>query len=113
MASVQDSERITLEIEAEDVVLPSDKAIPLGLIVNELVTNAIKYAYPPPAEGSVSVRFGAEPDAFRLVVADHGCGLPVAFEEMQGGLGLRLVAVCNQERPVHAPDTPLTSTPPA
>src|SRR3546814_20592308 len=66
MASVQDSERITLEIEAEDVVLPSDKALPPGLIVNELGTNAIQYASPPPADSPARARSSAEPTAFRI-----------------------------------------------
>ncbi len=60
--------------------IPADLAIPLGLFVNELVTNAIKYAYP---DGHGPVRVEAEArdeDRVRLSVSDDGVGLPEGFD---------------------------------
>jgi two-component sensor histidine kinase/PAS domain-containing protein len=83
--------RISLDVEAEAVDLPVDTVIPLGMVVNELVTNAIKYAYPPPETGLVSVRFHRERDQVRLSVGDGGRGLPEPAAKGAGGLGMTLV----------------------
>jgi two-component sensor histidine kinase len=85
--------RITLDVEAEAEELPIDTAVPLGMVVNELVTNAVKHAYPPPQTGLVSVRFRREGDRLKLAVGDGGCGLPETpkSDSRGGGLGMRLV----------------------
>jgi two-component sensor histidine kinase len=82
--------RITLEVEAEAADLPIDTAIPLGMVVNELVTNAVKHAYPSPRAGLVSVRFRREDDRFHLTVGDAGRGLPEP-PDRRDGLGMTLV----------------------
>jgi two-component sensor histidine kinase len=64
----------------------------LGFVVNELVTNAIKYAFPIPAEGEISVAFSREPEGFLLRVADGGKGIPASVETKGTGLGMRLVS---------------------
>jgi two-component sensor histidine kinase len=70
--------------------MPADTAVPLALVANELVTNAMKHAFPS-HRGAVSVAFRADPGGgCRLVVADTGRGLPAAAPP-DGGLGLRLV----------------------
>jgi two-component sensor histidine kinase len=83
--------RIALEVQAEAANLPIDMVIPLGMAVNELVTNAVKYAYPPPGTGLVSVDFRRDRDQFRLTVGDGGCGLPEPAKAGAGGLGMTLV----------------------
>jgi two-component sensor histidine kinase len=83
--------RITLDVQAEPIDLPVDMVIPLGMAVNELVTNAVKYAYPPPETGLVSVDFRRDQDQFRLTVGDGGCGLPEPSKAGAGGLGMTLV----------------------
>jgi two-component sensor histidine kinase len=85
-------ERLSLDVEAESIMVGVDDAIPLGMVANELVTNAVKYAYPPPGEGSISVRFCREEGGLLLVVSDQGCGLPATGEDRSGGLGMKLVA---------------------
>ncbi len=68
-------------VTTDDAVLPVDSIIPLALIVNELVGNAIKYAYLPGAPGDVEVSLTALPEGGRrLTVADHGRGLPPGFD---------------------------------
>jgi two-component sensor histidine kinase len=83
--------RVSLAVEAEAVDLPIDAVIPLGMVVNELVTNAVKHAYPPPAEGVISVDFRRYGKGLRLTVADGGPGLPQSAGTSGTGLGMRLV----------------------
>jgi two-component sensor histidine kinase len=81
---------ISLETDIESELLPTERAIPIGLIVNELVTNAIKYAFPPNTrKGTILVTFKREPAGLRLTVADDGKG--VDPQRADSGLGSRLV----------------------
>jgi PAS domain S-box-containing protein len=66
---------VALEVEAEEEVeLPAERAVPLGLVVNEAVTNALKHAFPEGRTGTVRVRFAREGGGFALTVADDGIG---------------------------------------
>ena len=80
---------IVLETDFESELLPTDRAIPIGLIVNELVTNAVKYAFPGEAKGTVMVTLKRVPGELRLTVADDGQGLDP--RRADSGLGGRLV----------------------
>ncbi len=62
----------TLTCKAADVLLPIGPAITLGLIAEELVGNALAYGFPSGRGGRVTVRFTADPEAWRLVVEDSG-----------------------------------------
>jgi two-component sensor histidine kinase len=85
-------DRIDVTVEVEAVAMPVDTAIPLGMVVNELVTNAVKYAYPPPRKGSIEVRLRRDKNGLLLSVRDFGRGLPKKTEERPGGgLGMKLV----------------------
>src|SRR6202521_914416 len=80
---------IVLKTDIESELLPTDRAIPIGLIVNELVTNAVKYAFPGEAKGTVMVTLKRVPGELRLTVADDGQGLDP--RRADSGLGGRLV----------------------
>lgn len=83
----------TILLEAEALHLHTDKAVSLGVIVNELVTNACKYAYKDGHAGEIRVRFARDGEApkFRLEVEDDGCGLD--GEGPRGtGLGSKLIS---------------------
>jgi PAS domain S-box-containing protein len=80
---------IVLKTDFESELLPTDRAIPIGLIVNELVTNAVKYAFPGEAKGTVMVMLKRVPGELRLTVADDGQGLDP--RRADSGLGGRLV----------------------
>jgi two-component sensor histidine kinase/PAS domain-containing protein len=84
-----DPERVHVEVDAAPVMAPLDEAVALGLIVNELVTNAAKHAYPPPASGVISVSLKQPRSGIELKVADRGVGLPRVTEGT--GIGMRLV----------------------
>ncbi|KAA0119932.1 GAF domain-containing protein [Methylobacterium sp. P1-11] len=76
--------------------ISADRAIPIGLLVNELVTNALKYAYPPethPAGGEIRVRAERRPEGLVVEVTDDGIGLPAGFEigRASKSLGMRVV----------------------
>lgn len=87
--SVADSRGVSVSVSADGVAVPGRMATMLGLIVNELVTNAVKYAYAPGQAGVVSVNLEPQASDFRLVVADGGCGLNGA----QPGLGRQLIDI--------------------
>jgi two-component sensor histidine kinase len=65
---------IAIECEAESHSISLEKAVPLGLIVNESVTNAAKHAFPDQRQGNITVAFHREGDKYKLVVADNGVG---------------------------------------
>src|SRR4051794_13293827 len=88
-----DGRHRALVVRAEAAVLPADTARSLGLVVNELVTNAFRHAFAADGPGTVWVEFG--PDAagqLRLSVADDGVGRRDGADA-GGGLGLRLVTM--------------------
>jgi two-component sensor histidine kinase len=68
---------IKLRIKAENVFLTMDTAIPCGLIINELVTNSLKHAFPSSNEGEISIEVTYHADnKFTLIVKDNGVGIP-------------------------------------
>jgi chemotaxis family two-component system sensor kinase Cph1 len=83
-----------LELDTDPSKFPANKAIPLGLVVNELVTNAFRHAFAEGAPGTVRVRFRRGSDGLcTLTVTDNGRGLPKIDPSRQTGLGLQVVAV--------------------
>lgn len=82
-----------LKVSAEPIALKTDKAVSVGVIVNELVSNACKYAYPSGGDGEVRVLFARDGDtAFALRVEDDGCGLDKSAVARGTGLGTKLIA---------------------
>jgi len=98
---VTDAKRILLETHIENLPIGADFAIPCGLIINELVTNAIKYAFNSNQieKGKIEVRFSQiENKEIQLVVRDNGKGLPENFNiEETESLGLRIVKLLVQQ----------------
>jgi len=97
-----DTNRISTVIEVEDIVLDADKVIPCGLIVNELVSNALKYGFPKSwtDEGQIKVSFhkinGSDVE---LAVMDNGIGLPDDFNiKKSPSLGLQLVTMMAEDQ---------------
>lgn len=90
-------ERLAMEIEAETMQVGIDQAVPLGLIVNEAVTNAVKHAFSPETGGRIEIQLhpvGA--GEAKLTIADNGRGIG---EARSGGSGLKLIeALARQAR---------------
>jgi two-component sensor histidine kinase/CheY-like chemotaxis protein len=97
-----------LTLKAEPVEIDPDRAVAIGIIVNELVMNAVKYAYPNGA-GPIHVDLRAQDDNLVLSIADDGVGLNVKLDPRSTGMGQRIVTAmaskleANVERdPSHA-----------
>lgn len=97
------SKEIELTVEAGDVSLDLDRALPCGLLVNELVTNALKYAFPLEKEkdgvrGQIRIELKKMDRALELKVRDNGAGLPEGVDwEKPQTLGLRLVGMMTRQ----------------
>jgi two-component sensor histidine kinase len=89
------SGKVSCRVDVQEIALPVDQAIPCGLVINELVTNAFKHGFPEGRPGQVSVSIAESgADTIELVVADDGAGIPadVSFGR-GGGFGLALVSM--------------------
>lgn len=89
----------SLVITGNDVALDINQLVPCGLIINELVTNALTYAFPEQRSGQVSIQINALPDhRCQLIIADDGIGLPPNVEVAESStLGLKLVTSLTQQ----------------
>ena len=88
---------IEIVLDVPRIMAPNNQAVPLALIVNELVTNALKYAYPD-GTGTIHVSVARDADALCLTVSDDGVGLAPDFEERaKKSLGMRLVRAMAQQ----------------
>jgi two-component sensor histidine kinase len=81
----------TLTLSADRLALGTDKAVAVGVIVNELVSNACKYAYAPDAVGEVRVELRDEGETFLLRVEDDGRGMSPGGDAKGTGLGSKLI----------------------
>jgi PAS domain S-box-containing protein len=85
-------DRIQLEIKADDIYLDLNHAIPLGMIVNELISNSLKHAFPDGAPGRIHLEFNLDSsDQLRLVIRDDGIGMPKNSEKTSEGFGMEMV----------------------
>ncbi len=92
------SDQIALDLRVEKVYLSLDQAIPCGLIVNELVSNAMKYAFPGEIDGTISLRVKEKGQQVLMEIADDGVGFPKGFEiEKSDSLGLQLVYTLTEQ----------------
>ena len=92
--------KIAIRVEVVDVSLELDSAIPCGLIINELVSNALKYAFPEDRKGEIRVTLGStKEDEFMLTVRDNGAGMPehIDFRNTES-LGLHLVTILAEDQ---------------
>jgi PAS domain S-box-containing protein len=88
------SGRVALKVHVDDVDMDMDALIPCGLLINELLTNSLKYAFPDGRSGEIFVELRAEGAMRRLTVSDNGIGM---HGESSDSLGFRIVkALVNQ-----------------
>jgi len=89
------------EIDADAVPVSVDEAVPCGLVLNELLTNALKHGRSPDGRARVAVTLRDHGDRYTLIVRDHGPGLPADFDLQRAGdaasLGMKLVVSLVQQ----------------
>lgn len=85
--------QVSINIEAEDIVFGIDLAVPCGLVVTELVSNSLKYAFPEGRAGVITVHArSGDRDEIIITISDNGVGLPAGIDVMKTEtIGLRLV----------------------
>ncbi|SFQ28860.1 Two-component sensor histidine kinase, contains HisKA and HATPase domains [Bradyrhizobium sp. Ghvi] len=81
---------ISISVRCENIEVRSSQAASIGLIVNELVTNCFKYAFPEGRSGTVEIGVRAKDDRILVTVQDDGVGCPA---EVKSGLGTRLISL--------------------
>ncbi|MEM7162609.1 MAG: histidine kinase dimerization/phosphoacceptor domain -containing protein [Bacteroidota bacterium] len=92
------SNQAALDLEVEKVYLSLDQAIPCGLIVNELVSNALKYAFPGEEKGTIRLKIREKNSVVSMEISDDGIGLPKGFEiNKSDSLGLQLVSTLTKQ----------------
>lgn len=81
-----------VELDIKDVQLSLDTAMPCGLIINELLSNSLKYAFPDREDGKIAVRVReSDGDGFLMEVSDDGVGIEKGKPKREGSLGQRLI----------------------
>lgn len=88
---ISDPDRVMLKVIVDDSVVPADTSVSIGLIVTELVINALKHAFPGRGHGHVEITYGATGGGWTLAVADDGVGMPTAPSAIGTGLGTTIV----------------------
>lgn len=83
---------ITLTYQAEHVEVSPDDAVSVGVVVNELVSNAAKYAFPSGKSGTITVELETCPGGYALIIGDNGAGMGAEAAPQGTGLGMRIVS---------------------
>jgi two-component system, sensor histidine kinase PdtaS len=88
---IHDSEQISLDVTTDETVISSHDSVSLGLIVTELVINALKHAFPDRRHGRISVTYRSEGSDWTLTIRDDGVGMPLGPKPPKAGLGTSIV----------------------
>jgi len=92
------SNRILFKIRTQSINLPASKAIPLGLILNEALTNSIKYAFPDDRMGEISISLTGQNGQYKMILSDNGIGIVKEEKtKKQDSMGLRLIRGLTKE----------------
>ena len=95
---IDDPERLRIETIADGTAANSDVSVSMGLIVTELVINAIKHAFPEESTGGkITVAFAADGEAWILSVSDNGAGMPVDKKLGKPGLGTGIIEALSKQ----------------
>lgn len=88
---IHDHDQLSLEVKADESSTSSDISVSLGLIVTELVINALKHAFPNSRRGKIIVDYHAHGSEWTLSVSDNGVGMPKDIQTAKPGLGTGIV----------------------
>lgn len=83
---------VAISIDAGNISMDVNKAVPSGLIVNEIITNAFKHAFDGTTDNKIHIAIARENDEYRFIISDNGVGLPMGYEpETATSLGMTLI----------------------
>jgi len=89
---------ISLDLNIDDFIVDATILFPLGIIVNELITNAMKYAFGGPGRGSLQISVSKKDKHVLLVVQDNGNGMPEEIDiNKPEGFGLKLIGILSNQ----------------
>jgi two-component sensor histidine kinase len=88
---IRDPKQLSIEVTADDSVTSADISVSLGLVVTELVINALKHAFPGRRPGKITVDYRSAPTRWTLSVRDNGVGMPKDAASQKAGLGTSIV----------------------
>lgn len=92
------SRLITLKVISDNITMDIDSAIPCGLLINELLSNSIKYAFPDGREGNIVIKMHIKDGYYVLSVEDDGVGFPEEIDFVNPNtLGLQIVQTLTQQ----------------
>lgn len=94
---ISDHDQLTLAVKVDGSVIPADESVSLGLIVTELVINALKHAFPRHRKGEIKVDYRSEGRAWTLSVRDTGVGMPAGPAGAKPGLGTGIVEALSRQ----------------
>ena len=88
---IADPDRLLIQVAVDDSTVEADVSVSLGLIVTELVINALKHAFPDEQSGTILVDYRSSGEDWTLSVTDNGIGMPVGSDAPKAGLGTGIV----------------------
>jgi two-component sensor histidine kinase len=91
VSMIHDPERLSLVVTVDDSVVTANASVSLGLIITELVINALKHAFPEQKHGTITVDYRSDGQRWTLSVNDDGIGMPKGADKAKPGLGTGIV----------------------
>lgn len=88
---IADPDRRSIQVTVDDSVVDADVSVSLGLIVTELVINALKHAFPDERKGTIVIDYRSSGNDWTLSIADNGIGMPMGNDAPKAGLGTGIV----------------------
>jgi PAS domain S-box-containing protein len=93
-----DAEKVSFELEMENINILIDFAVPLGLIINELLSNSLKYAFPGDIKGNISIKLSKnENGLIEIRISDNGIGMKETDMNKNSSLGLKLLQILAEQ----------------
>ena len=86
-----DHKQLSISTRVDDVTVSSEVSVSIGLVITELVINALKHAFPNNRVGRVDVDYSVQPHGWTLLVSDNGIGMPAEPDLAKAGLGTSIV----------------------
>ena len=94
---IRDHDQLSLDVTADGSTTTADTSVSMGLIVTELVINALKHAFPGDRKGTISVNYASRGPSWTLSVGDNGVGMPADPQSAKAGLGTSIIHALAQQ----------------